>query len=148
MPEYLSSKVCLLQDEGGSEHLPDRQTKDSAVELTSPPMQRPTVSFSERLTPTDSDDDPVPQPNAPRPEGPSAEFRRVSTPTRLTTAEVEALPSPFHKSASSGSLTKRMYSSAGLDMYKTDSEAAAESSNPSLSGKKSVAQAYDDLWND
>ena len=119
-----------------------QRTTDSAVELTSPPMQRPSIRFSDQPAVLTSDADPGDSTEAGQAEhhGPRPSFSafdRPSTPAALTSAEVDALAKNLGKTSS------KNLTSSGVDMYSTDSEVP---SSPLGSRKKSVTEAYEHLW--
>ena len=120
-----------------------QKTTDSAVELTSKPMQRPSVGFLDQPSRTGSETDEETHMAQPTTQSASMGMARNSTPPNLTSAEVEAMSSPFAKDALDSG--ERNLMTSGVDMYSTDGEAA---SSPSGLGapKKSVAEAYDELW--
>ena len=67
------------------------------------------------------------------------DISRFSVPAMLTSAEVEALPSPFGRPPSDPSQRQ----ATGVDMYSTDHGIAATPSPGSR--KKSVTEAYDNM---
>ena len=121
-----------------------KATTDSAVELTSPPMQRPSVRFSDNLPSSSSESEHGQESSELASQQPPPDFSRQSVPAMLTAAEVEMLPAPFQRTGAQ-SLSKR-FSSAGVDMYLTEGDAASPSSTALGAPRKSVNEAFDDVW--
>ena len=159
----VQSAVNKVSGGGDASHCPAKPA-DSAVELTKAPMQQPSVSFPGQPPQTAECDaesrDPAPievvtpgeamaeditpaallARSSPLPHTPYMARGSIS-PSQLTTAEVDAMASNNSRAISETS--QKGYGPTGVDMYNTDTEAAESSLGPP---KKSVTEAYDDLW--
>lgn len=141
------------QDSNGTGSL--QKATDSAVELTSPRMQRPYADSPDKAAPSTPPASEAGTEEAPAPAQPStgsitrdsaayALGRDSVPPVHLTSDEMSAMVSPF----ANPDLESRSpnLASSGVDMYSTDSEVTAGQSNSLGPKRKSVAEAYEDLW--